>query len=134
MTRTKKRFIGDVGEGVAKRFLVKRGFKIICQNYLKPWGEIDIVAKKGGALHFVEVKTVQTNDVSRETRQGNGQAPYNPAENVHPKKLERLHRVVVTYLEERRVSQETEWQIDVVTVRLDLGSKKAEVDFLENIV
>ena len=56
--RTNKRKIGDIGENIACMFLVKRGFKVIGRNYLKKWGEIDIIAEKQGILHFVEVKSV----------------------------------------------------------------------------
>jgi len=135
---SEKRKIGDIGEKVAERFLVKRGFSIITRNYLKKWGEIDIVAKNKGILHFIEVKTVQSivsheNDdkFSRETSQ---EGKYNPAENVHPKKLERMYRTIESYLEEKSVSREKDWQIDVVAVLLDLDGKRAKVNFIENII
>ncbi len=44
--RTKKRKIGDFGEDVAVRFLMKQGYDIMDRNYLKPYGELDIVALK----------------------------------------------------------------------------------------
>jgi len=145
---SEKRKIGDIGEAVAVRFLEENGFRILTQNYLKKWGEIDIVATSRGnlepknktILHFIEVKTVQKTlggEVSREPIQRSGSREtiyYNPAENVHPKKLERLCRTVETYLTEKRISHETDWQIDVVIVLLDLNSKKAKVDLLDNIV
>lgn len=125
--RTQKRFIGDVGEEIACRFLMKQGFEVVGRNYLKKWGEIDIIARKSGELHFVEVKTVQTGNVSGETG-------YRPEENVHPAKLKRLARAVQSYLMDKGVSDTIPWQIDVVTVRLDLRDKKAKVDVLENVI
>lgn len=132
---SEKRKIGDIGEAIAARFLVSKGFEVIGRNYLKKWGELDIIATKKGKLHFVEVKTVQK-PVSRESdkESGSRETGYNPAENVHPKKLERMHRAIMSYLEENQVSQETEWQIDVVIIELDLDSKKATVDLIKNIV
>ena len=41
-----KKKIGALGENMACRFLVKRGFKVLDRNYSKKWGEIDIVAGK----------------------------------------------------------------------------------------
>jgi len=58
MSKTLKRKKGDTGEGIAARFLMKQGFRIIERNYNKPWGEIDLIAKKGNLLCFIEVKTV----------------------------------------------------------------------------
>lgn len=133
MARTEKRFVGDVGEEIACRFLERRGFKVLERNYLRPWGEIDIVAQQKDILHFVEVKTLRRS-VSHETQPTGRQAGYRPEENVHPQKLKRLHRAVETYLADKRVSHETEWQIDVLTVRLDLGNKKAKLELLENIL
>jgi hypothetical protein len=56
--RTEKRKVGDIGESVACNYLLKENYKIIGRNYLKKFGEIDIIAEKGGIYHFVEVKTV----------------------------------------------------------------------------
>ena len=119
-----KKKIGALGENVACRFLVKRGLKVLDRNYSKKWGEIDIVAKKDKIFHFIEVKTV----VSRETDK------YRPEENVHYQKLKRLSRVIQTYLLDKKVSHETEWQIDVLAVFLDIENKKAKFRFTENII
>ena len=119
-----KKKIGALGENVACRFLVKQGFKILDRNYSKKWGEIDIVAEKDKILRFIEVKTV----VSCATDK------YRPEENVHYQKLKRLSRVIQTYLLDKKVSYETEWQIDVLAVFLDLENKKAKFRWTENII
>ena len=66
MAVSKKRKIGDRGEEIACKYLENKGFSIIERNYWRPWGEIDIVAKKGSILSFVEVKSVSA-DLSRVT-------------------------------------------------------------------
>ena len=43
---TEKRNIGDIGEAIAARFLGEKGFIIVEQNYLKKWGEIDIISEE----------------------------------------------------------------------------------------
>jgi len=130
--RTEKRKIGDVGENIACKFLMKRGFEIIEQNYSKKWGEIDIIAKKTNKLHFIEVKSVSHMPVSYETDN------YNPEDNLHPWKLQRLSRVIQTYLlgykRNRDVSYETDWQFDVMVVYLDLKSMEAKVNYMEDII
>jgi putative endonuclease len=130
--RTEKRKVGDIGENIACRFLMKRGFEIIEQNYNKKWGEIDIISKKGDKLHFVEVKSVtreSLNNVSSETDN------YRPEDNLHPWKLKRLSRVIQTYLlGYSRGSHETDWQFDVIVVYLDLKGLQAKVNYMEDII
>lgn len=123
---------GDIGEGIACRFLMKHNFRILERNYLKKWGEIDVIAKKNGILRFVEVKTVSRENiasVSRETLEKD-----RPEENIHTQKIKRLHRTIESYLEEKDVSHETLWQIDTLAVFLDMGNKQARIRFLENVV
>jgi len=127
---TDKQRIGALGENIAESFLRNRGFEILDRNYRKKWGEIDIVAKKKGVFRFVEVKTIKAGlptNVSRETSD-----LYRPEENVHPQKLRRIHRAIQTYLLERKI--DADWQIDVVTVKLDMGRRVARVEIIENIV
>ncbi len=52
-----RRRLGDLGERIACDFLKKKGYKILAKNYRIKRGEIDIVAEKGSAIVFVEVKT-----------------------------------------------------------------------------
>ena len=53
--KSQKRAFGDKGEQIAKMFLMKHGFIIVDTNFLKPWGEIDIIARLNGELRFFEV-------------------------------------------------------------------------------
>jgi len=55
-----KREIGNEGEKIAKKYLRGKGYYILETNYLKPFGEIDIIAENQGRLVFVEVKTIFT--------------------------------------------------------------------------
>ena len=120
-----KQKIGKFGEEIAVKHLVKHFFEILDRNYRKKWGEIDIVAKKDGILHFIEVKTV-----SHETK------PYksNPEENVHFWKRRRLSRTIQTYLADKNVSCETDWQVDSIAVFLNFKTRRAKVRFIENII
>jgi putative endonuclease len=118
-----KRRLGDIGEGVACKYLEKRGYQILERNYWKPWGEIDIIASKYKNLHFIEVKSI-----SRGTR------AIRPEENMHQGKVKRLHRAVQTYLMDRKVSERVKWQIDLACVQLDLAAKTGKVEYFENIV
>lgn len=117
--RTDKRKLGDIGENVACEFLVKRGFKILDRNYLRKWGELDIVAEKGSRIHFVEVKSVRGDY-------------YRAEENMHPGKLKRISRVMQTYLLEKRI--DSDWQLDLITVKIDEVKRMARAEIIENII
>lgn len=49
--------VGEWGKGVAARFLQEKCYVLLGTNYRCWWGEVDIVAKEGGELMFVEVRT-----------------------------------------------------------------------------
>jgi putative endonuclease len=124
--------LGRLGEEIACNFLEKRRFEIIDRNYRKKWGELDVVTKKDGVIHFVEVKSVScemTGNVTRETRDS-----YRPEDNVHPQKVKRLKRAIQTYIAEKGVSPETSWFFNVIVVRIDVSSKKALVRILKDII
>ncbi len=132
LNRTQKQEIGALGEELASRFLVNKGFKIITRNYRKKFGEIDIICEKSKMLHFIEVKTVSREnlrEVSLETADD-----FRPEDNVHSWKLKRLSRAIQVYLSEYKIGEETEWQFDVVTVLLDIKDKVAKINLLEDII
>ncbi|MCY4438223.1 MAG: YraN family protein [Chloroflexi bacterium] len=52
--------IGRWGEEEAARYLAVQGYTILTRNYRTPAGELDIVARDGDAIVFVEVKTRRT--------------------------------------------------------------------------
>ena len=138
---TEKRKLGNLGEDLACRFLIKQGFDIVERNYWKKWGEIDIIAKNGLGIHFIEVKSVSClpdriirageniNQVSRENNDN-----YRPEDNIHPWKLQRLARTIQTYLLEKNISHETNWQFDVITVYIDKKRLISKVSMLENVI
>ncbi len=49
--------LGRSGEQIAAKYLRKKGFRILEQNYRTRAGEIDIIAKIGEVIVFTEVKT-----------------------------------------------------------------------------
>lgn len=48
---------GLIAEKGACWFLRLRFYRILAHRYRTPWGEIDIVATRGGCVHFIEVKS-----------------------------------------------------------------------------
>lgn len=149
---TQKQVVGNLGEEIASRFLINKGFEIVDRNYRKKFGEIDIVAKKEEIIHFVEVKTVSRDNLkdpisqvedkdtfrpktnSEFVRSNNPEDCFRPEDNVHPWKLKRLSRAIQVYLAEHKLGEETFWQFDVITVLLDVKNKIARVKILEDII
>lgn len=97
---------GDFAEKMAARFLSERGYQIIAANYRKPTGEIDLIAREGETLVFVEVKF----------RSG---ADYGiPAEAVGHKKRYRIVKTSLMYLQETD-GFDQDIRYDIVEVRGD---------------
>ena len=127
MPKSEKRKIGDIGEEFTCRFLKGRGYKIVERNYLKKWGEIDIVAQNKDGLHFIEVKSLTW-------KPGFQVSEYMPEANMRLWKKQRLTRAIKTYLLDRKIPDETDFQIDIAAVFLDFEHKKARIRLLENII
>ena len=123
--KTQKQIIGQKGEDEAAKYLTKAGFTILDRNYRKPWGELDLIAKKGNKLYFVEVKTV--------TRDTFLPGDYEPEDNIHPWKVKRLSRAIETYLLAKRIDDDADWQVDAVSVYFDRGGQLLKLERLEDI-
>ena len=98
--------LGKWGEGVASRFLQDKGYQVLETNYRCRWGEVDIVAKDGNQVVFVEVRT----------RSG-GQFG-TPEESITPAKAQRLMHTAQDYLQQH-AEEGLEWRIDLIAIRLD---------------
>lgn len=86
----KNKDLGDEGEELAARHLVREGFSIVARNVRYRTGEIDIVARRGKELHFVEVRTrTDPSFVS-------------PLESITEEKQHRIRRTAEWYLSDSR--------------------------------
>jgi putative endonuclease len=97
--------LGESGEDLACRALERRGYAILERRYRTRAGEIDIVARDGAVLVFVEVKA------RRSGRFGH------PAEAVTPGKRRRVARMAADYLARRR-PRVSSCRFDVVAVTI----------------
>jgi Holliday junction resolvase-like predicted endonuclease len=130
--------IGEVGENIAVKFLVKHGFSILDRNYTKKWGEIDIIAEKDNKLHFVEVKSVSRETLNtfipKSYNDSDERYQHRPEDNMHPWKMKRLSRTIQTYLLSKKVDEEKEWQVDLLVVYICQKEKKAKVKVVSDII
>jgi putative endonuclease len=117
----KNRFIGNIGESVACRYLEKKGFVILDRNFLRKCGEIDIIAKKTGTFYFIEVKSVTYKTL------------YRPEDNVHRNKIMRLRRVIQIYITEKGIA-DSDWKFMVICVHLNIETRRAKINVLNDVL
>ena len=100
MTRSE---VAGWGESEAARYLRRLGWEIQETNWHCRYGEIDIIARQGETLVFVEVKARRSRSFGL------------PEEAMTPSKRRRILRSARTYLEEHSLSA-AEWRVDVVAI------------------
>jgi putative endonuclease len=97
---------GRKAEEMAAAFLRLKGYGIIQRNFRVPQGEIDLIARKGGTVVFIEVKSRK------------GQAQGTPLEAVSPHKVRRLSAAAAVYLAQSPKPSRA-CRFDVVTIGPD---------------
>ena len=101
-----QREFGAEGEAAARDYLVAHGARILEMNYRRPTGEIDIIAKKGRIILFVEVKRRTTLRFGR------------PAEAVNAAKRRHIRNTALLYLQEKR-QMDARVRFDIIEIMPD---------------
>jgi len=108
---------GKAGEQLAVRYLKKKGYKILEQNYTCPVGEIDIIGRHKKAIVFVEVKTRQS-------------MSYGSARlAITPHKQRKISMTALYYLKSNH-QMDQDARFDVVTIQANGG--RQEIDLIQN--
>jgi putative endonuclease len=110
--------LGTFGEDQACEFLKKKGCKIVERNFRVPRGEIDIIARMGKILLFVEVKTRVSSDFAQ------------PWESVGFRKRKNLKLAAKSYVQQQ-ASREEEYRFDVLSIIVKEGSLP-EIEWIQN--
>lgn len=111
---------GNWGESVACKFLKDQGYKILERNYLIRGGEIDIVAKDGEYLVFVEVKTRWSHEFGL------------PSESVTPWKIRALLKTAKFYLNKIKWGDRG-YRLDFVSVDFAYSKEEPKIELIKNI-
>lgn len=106
--------LGKTGEDLACAELQKRGYAIVARRYRRRGGEIDIIARHGDTMVFVEVKTRE------------GHAFGEAVEAVTAFKRRRIAQLALDYVTRRRLSH-CPCRFDVVSIHFDAGRPQIEV-------
>ncbi len=117
MTHYRKIF-GDRGEDLARRFLIKKGYRILETNYRTPFGELDIVGLDGDTVAFVEVKS----------RRAVGCG--SPLDAINYRKQNHLIKSALFYIGEKKYVFES-YRFDAVAV---VGSGLDGIELFKNII
>ncbi len=112
------KLVGALGEQTAARYLRREGYTIKAANFKTNVGEIDIIAEKGNALCFVEVKT----------RTVGGMLP--PREAVDINKQENIKSTAAAYISKYKLAKLV--QYDIFEVMIDSNLKVVETNYIPN--
>jgi putative endonuclease len=114
--------LGHVAENIAASFLEERGYTILDKNYRKPWGELDIIAKRGNLLVFSEVKANASHSNY-----------FSPEIRANWSKMRKVARTAQTYLLEKKFPPQQEWQVDVISVTFNKERRTAHIKHFKNV-
>lgn len=111
--------IGLQGEKAAAQFLKNQGYKIILKNFRAAGGEVDIIARDGSTLVFVEVKTRNTNRF--------GEAHWS----LDLRKRKHLTRVAMAYMTKEQV-KDTPCRFDLVVLERGQWNEVPHFELIRN--
>jgi putative endonuclease len=95
--------LGNEGERLAARYLRRQGYRILARRYRTPMGELDLIARDGNCIVFVEVKTRRTVDAGH------------PFEAVDRTKQAQMTRLALAFLKRHRLLEQSA-RFDVVSI------------------
>ena len=120
MGREKKE-IGALGEKIACEFLEVKGYRVKSKNFRTPFGELDIIARRGNFTVFIEVRTRTTSSLGP------------PFLSVTRLKQAHLIKNALFYLKKYGLV-DSDWRIDVVSVKLNHDRILEKIEHIENAV
>ena len=110
--------VGKKGEDIARKFLEKKGYKIIEQNYRTKYAEIDLIAGKKD-LVFVEVRTKV------------GENFGTPEETINKNKIRKLLGNALAYVSRKK--WKGPYRIDAICIVLKSDYSVERLNHYENI-
>ncbi|HEX5983116.1 MAG TPA: YraN family protein [Solirubrobacterales bacterium] len=118
-----RRRTGAIAEDLVARRLAAAGWEIVERNARTRYGELDIVARDGRTLVFIEVKGA---------REGTHFGPEQPILSIDSRKQRRVRRLATAWMAERRDQPPyDEIRFDAVGVTLDRGDRAVAVEYVK---
>jgi putative endonuclease len=116
-----KLLTGKIGEQYAANYLLSKAYQIVSTNYHSRYGEVDLIVLKEKVLVFVEVKTRKSNYFGL------------PQESVTPRKLQRIIKTAIHFLNQSRKKSFHSWRIDLIAIELAEKGRVENILHLKNI-
>jgi putative endonuclease len=113
MTRARLQ-TGREGGEIAVRYLRENGYLVLERNFRCPLGEMDIIARHGDVLVFVEVRSRRS--------EGYGE----PIESIGVVKQKKLSRIALYYIQKHHL-QGRKARFDVLGVKIQPGGNKIDL-------
>lgn len=116
--KSNSKSLGKKGEDIAEELLRSKGYQILKRNFRFGKGEIDIIAKDGDCLVFVEVKSIKNYDFGE------------PEYSITKSKQKQLKRIAEGYFYVNGINEQL-CRFDVITI---VGEKEDElkINHIEN--
>lgn len=109
---------GIWGEELAAAYLREKGYVILDRDWHSKHRDIDIIARQGDLIVFIEVKTRRNREFG------------DPLQAINYKKQRNLLRAINHYIHYRKI--DNPWRFDVITIVGELGSEMPEINHIED--
>lgn len=103
MSRTQQ--TGNLGEQIAKNYLISKGYEIIETNWTTRFGELDIIAQHNDMYVFVEVKSRHSHNTE------------SALANITPAKREKMIKAIYQYINDKDLDN-VDWRVDAIGIAL----------------
>lgn len=116
-----KKEIGNVGEDIAQSFLIDKGYIILDRNFKCRIGEIDIIAKDGNHIVFIEVKARNSCNYG------------SPGEAVNILKKNKIISTANYYINRKKLyNLNIQFRFDVVEIYLNGAGKYKRINLIKD--
>lgn len=113
-----RRQLGAFGESAARAYLIRQGYTLLAANWRCRAGELDLIARTGDQVVFVEVRTRRCGSAGT------------PEESLTPQKRERLARLAWHYFASQGIEDPPPWRIDLIAIEVDHAGRIARLEHL----
>ncbi len=114
--------LGNFGQELAKNYLIKHGYEVVKENYTIRRGEIDIIAKIGQEVVFVEVKTRTSYQFG------------NPEDGISFYQQRAIARTIRAFLLNKKDYHKMWPRFDIISIVINRNTKKARIRHFKDIM